>query len=78
MKLKRKQQQFDDDLTIIENILQQRENQNNRNNKRYVIQQAFQFIRTIALLGLAYWGYITRHTIHAFIVELFTNPKLHP
>ena len=75
MKLSRKQK-FDQGLSILENLTQQREKQDNKQHRRYILQQAYKFIRAIALLALAYWGYTTRHTIHAFIVEFFTNPKL--
>jgi len=77
--MKRSQQpEFDNDISILDNISQHRINHNSQKKKRYVFQQFLKLIRTLALMALAYWGWITRDTIHAFIVELLTNPKLHP
>ena len=74
MKLSRKPE-FDETISIFENISQQREKKNSRDYHRYIL---FKCIRILALIALAYWGYATRHTIQSFIVEFFTNPKLLP
>ena len=72
MKISRKPE-FDENLTIIENIFQQRKRKTSRDYQRY---QFFRFTRILALIALAYWGYATRHIIQDFIIHLFTNPKL--
>ncbi len=73
-----KKQAFDNDISIIDNISQHRVNHNSRQQKRYVFQQILKLIRALALMGLAYWGWITRDTIQDFIVHIFTNPKILP
>ena len=70
--------EFDTDLSVIENISQQREKQNDRAYHRYTVRRFFKLLRTLGLIALAYWGWITRYTIQEFIVDFFTNPKLMP
>lgn len=70
--------EFDTNLSVIENISQQREKQNEREYHRYTVRRVLNFLRILALIALAYWGWSTRHTIQEFIVHFFTNPKLMP
>ena len=77
--MKRSQkQEFDNNISIIDNISQHRVNNNSREQKRYVFQQILKLIRALSLMGLAYWGWITRETIQDFIMEIFINPKILP
>jgi hypothetical protein len=64
------------DLTPFESLELQRRQQEQADHRRYVIQRVLGIIRTIALIGLGIWGYMTRDTIREFIINFFTNPKL--
>lgn len=75
MKLKQKTE-FDKDLSPLENLNLQREHQTKRSHRRYIIQKILGVLRLIGLISLGVWGYTTRDTIYAFILDFFTNPKL--
>ena len=75
-KSKRTNGVFDKNLSPLENLNRQRQHQEMLDHRRYIIQKIFGIIRTIGLIALGIWGYATRDTIHAFIVNFFTNPKL--
>ena len=73
---RRKKVEFNDDLSLLENLSQHREDRNKQNHRRYVIQRILYFLRVLALIGLGLWGYFTRDIIREFILDVFTVPKL--
>ena len=75
MKPKRKTQ-FNKDLSPLENLNQQRKRQTELGHRRYMIQKFLSFLRLMGLIALGVWGYTTRDTIYAFILDFFTDPKL--
>ena len=77
MKKAAKKNQFND-LTPIEILEQQRLLQQKADYRRYIIRKTLGYLRTIALIALGIWGYMTRDTIREFILNIFTNPKLTP
>jgi hypothetical protein len=71
-----KKVEFNDDLSVLENLSQHREDLNKKNHRRYVIQRGLYYLRVMALIGLGVWGYLTRDIIREFILDVFTVPKL--
>ena len=65
------------DMTPFEILERQRLLHQKAEYRRYIIRKILGYLRTIALIGLGIWGYMTRDTIREFILNIFTNPKLH-
>ena len=72
----RKKVEFNDELSLLDNISQHREEHSKRNHRRYIIQRILYFLRVMALIGLGVWGYLTRDIIREYILDVFTTPKL--
>jgi hypothetical protein len=60
-------------LSPLENLELEQARQHKLNNRRYIIQQMLYFVRLAGLIALGIWGYLTRNTIRAFILDMFTN-----
>ena len=76
MKKDQNKNQFSN-LTPFEILEKQRLLQQKADYRRYIIHKVLGYLRTIALIGLGIWGYMSRDAIREFILNIFTNPKLH-
>ncbi len=60
-------------MTVLANLMEQRERRNRRQHRRYYIQRVFDCGKSIALLLFGVWCYTVRGEIQTLLVDFFTQ-----